>query len=73
MRKTEEIMDNFNSLACRLSPENLCCDGELSKTQVQKRFAQIKKEWKALEKEIGHTVTEDEAFQHFLMKHRKGV
>ena len=35
MRTNEEIMNDFDNLMGRLSPENLCCDGELSRTQVE--------------------------------------
>jgi len=73
MRRTQEIMDDFDGLSCRLSPENLCCDGEISRTQVNARLAQIKREWKILEKEIGHKVTEDEVFQHSMMNFGKGL
>lgn len=73
MRRTVEIMDDFNDLTCRLSPENLTCDGELSRTEVNRRLAQIRKEWKALEKEIGYKVSEEDVFQHYLMKNRKGI
>lgn len=71
-RTTEQIMKDFDGLACRLSPENLCCDGELNKRQVQHRFNQIRKEWKKLEKEIGRNVTEDEVWDYTLKQLRKG-
>lgn len=36
---TEEIAEDLvESLYCSLSPENLTCDGELSKTEIKKRF-----------------------------------
>ncbi len=52
----------FLGLACRLSPENLCCDGEISPAQARKRFKQIKKEWADLETRFGIKVTEDDAW-----------
>jgi hypothetical protein len=58
----DKIMKKFLVLACRLSPENLTCDGEISRTEVRKRYAQIMREWKALEKTIGRRVTEDEVW-----------
>jgi len=57
-----ELKARFVDLAGRLSPENLSCDGELSRGQVKARYAAIMKEWKALEKEAGRTVTEDETW-----------
>ena len=63
MRTKEQIMNDFTGLTCRLSPENLCCDGEISRAEVKRREKQIIKEWKVLEKEISYKVTEDDVFQ----------
>jgi hypothetical protein len=49
-------------LTCRLSPENLSCDGEISRTQVAKRHAAIMKEWRAIEQTIGRKITEDDVW-----------
>jgi len=59
---TDEMKKQFMGLACRLSPENLHCDGEISKTEALRRQRQIMKEWRALEAQLGRTVTEDEAW-----------
>ena len=67
MRSEKEILNDFAGLACRLSPENLCCDGEISRAEVNRRLRQIQKEWKALEKELGRTVSEDQAYD-FMFK-----
>jgi hypothetical protein len=56
---TEEIKKEFISLECRLSPENLCCDGEISRTEVNRRRAQINREWRALERRIGRRVEQE--------------
>jgi len=56
----ESIRRQFDALCCRLSPENLCCDGELSRSQTQVRYRQIKKEWRALEIQVGRKVSQDE-------------
>ena len=58
----EIIWDKFQDLACELSPENLCCDGELPASQVKKRRASIMKQWGQLERELGRTVTESEVW-----------
>ena len=55
-----ELIDKFNALSCRLSPENLHCDGEISQAEAKRRYNQIMKEWKALEVLAGRKVTEDE-------------
>jgi hypothetical protein len=57
---TPELTRKFENLSCRLSPENLCCDGEISRTEVKYRLAAIKREWKALEKIAGRKVSESE-------------
>lgn len=54
------LFARFDALSCRLSPENLTCDGECSPAEVRQRFAAIRREWAALEKEAGRKVTETE-------------
>ncbi len=68
MRSEKEILNDFAGLACRLSPENLCCDGEISRAEVNRRLRQIQKEWKALEKELGRVVSEDQVWDFMLKK-----
>lgn len=55
-----EIKAQFESLASQLSPENLSCDGELSKAQINGRRGAIMSKWKALEREAGRSVAFDE-------------
>jgi len=55
-----ELTEAFEDLACRLSPENLHCDGEITRAQAQVRYNQIMREWKALEKKAGRKVSESE-------------
>ena len=54
------LMQKFQALCNRLSPENLCCDGEISKSQVARRLADIKREWKVLERQAGRKVSQEE-------------
>jgi hypothetical protein len=68
MRSEKEILNDFAGLACRLSPENLCCDGEISRAEVNRRLRQIQKKWKALEKELGRVVSEDQVWDFMLKK-----
>ena len=64
MNKITNIqLRKFLSIANALSPENLSCDGELSRTQVQARYKKLKKDWSDLEKEVGFTVTEETIYQ----------
>jgi hypothetical protein len=59
------VSDRFLDLCCRLSPENLCCDGEISGSQVTNRLAVIRREWRDLEKKVGYKVTEDEVWEQY--------
>ncbi len=59
---TMELKALFCDLSGRLSPENLTCDGELSRSQVNARRKAILKEWAAAEKQAGCKVTEDETW-----------
>lgn len=47
----EEVQKQFSLIENALSPENVSCDGELSRTETQKRVRKLKREWKALCKE----------------------
>ena len=59
-------LDKFLDLACRLSPENLHCDGEISRAQANQRYRQIMREWKVLEKEVGRKVTEEQVWDEHM-------
>jgi hypothetical protein len=49
----EECEHFFNALECDLSPENLCCDGEISMAAVRSKSRQYNAAWKQLEKIAG--------------------
>jgi hypothetical protein len=49
-------------LCCRLSPENLTCDGMMSQAQVRRRVRAIETEWEELEGLAGRKVTENEVW-----------
>ena len=70
MTKTisDEIMQKFSRLCSRLSPENLHCDGEISKSQANTRYKQIRREWRDLEAECGSKVSEDDVWAWTLSK-----
>jgi len=55
-----ELTQAFSDLACRLSPENLNCDGETTRAHAARRYSQIVREWKVLEDKAGRKVSEDE-------------
>lgn len=61
-RPDQEILMDIASVYAQFSPENLMCDGELSRTQVARRAAGLNAKRKALFQEIGRRVSEDEAW-----------
>lgn len=60
--KPMTMKEKFEKMACALSPENLTCDGELSRTAVMSKLASIRRDWKACEKEIGKRVSEEDVW-----------
>jgi len=63
---TKEQHSKFLQLACELSPENLHCDGEISRAEANREYKRLMKEWHLLEAQVGRAVTEYEVFaNHF--------
>ena len=54
----------FDGLLCRLSPENLCCDGEASAAEVEASRRRIAGEWSVLESRAGRRVSEEEVYRN---------
>ena len=67
----EELMSALDVLCGELSPENISCDGELSKTAIRKRASAIRAEWKEIERKLGRKVSEEEAENHWMSNYRK--
>ena len=61
-RPDAEIMADIASYYGQLSPENLYCDGELSRSAGQRRATAINARLRELFTEIGRKVSEDEAY-----------
>lgn len=62
-KRTEiEILDDLRRVGCAMSPENLTCDGELSRAQVNKKKAQLSREWTALCLELGRIPTDEDLY-----------
>jgi hypothetical protein len=61
-RAESAIMADILNCYCELSPENLSCDGELSRTQTVNRARAIRVRLVNLFGEMGRHVTEDAAF-----------
>ena len=64
----DSLYQKFLNLCGQLSPENLSCDGECSAAYVRARLAQIRKQWRSLEAQVGRKVTEDEIWGIYLQK-----
>lgn len=52
-RTEEEIINELRDVECRLSPENLCCDGEISKKEANRKRVALDKKRRELVKELG--------------------
>jgi hypothetical protein len=59
---SEEHRLAFIRLTSELSPENLCCDGELTAAQVRVKKSRRMAEWHRLEKLAGRKVSENEVY-----------
>jgi hypothetical protein len=59
-----ELIQQFQRLSNQLSPENLSCDGELTKYQVDKNRIRLKLQWESLEKQAGRTVSDEEVWMN---------
>lgn len=73
MALSGETLQKFLNLTCDLSPENLTCDGELSQSEVNRRYARLKDEWKQLETQVGHRVTESDVWVALREEQRDAV
>jgi len=62
-RADDAIMGDIFRAYGDLSPENLSCDGELSRSQVATRRAAVNRRLAALQAEMGRRVSEDEAWR----------
>jgi hypothetical protein len=63
-RSEAEIMRQVLGLYSSLSPENLFCDGELSRAQAGRRAVAFRQALRACFRELGRTVSEDEAYAY---------
>lgn len=63
-------LERFMRIVNALSPENLHCDGEISRAQARRKAAGLRAQWKALEAEVGRAVSEDEVWNQFVITPR---
>jgi len=66
----DDLMRQFAELANALSPEQLDCDGEVPPREVKRRRARLQRQWRALERQAGRVVTEDEVWAWNNAHHR---
>lgn len=59
MRTKEQLLKDLRGVECELSPENLTCDGELSR-QVLRRARRLNKEKVEIIAHLGYTPTDEE-------------
>lgn len=64
-RTEGDILDDIGCVYGNLSPESLTCDGECSRTEVNRRGRAYNKALKALFKELGREVSEEETYARY--------
>ena len=69
-RTEEQIMQEISSIYGGLSPENLHCDGEISRSAAMRKYRAYQRQLKACFKELGREVGEYESYQYF--KNKRG-
>jgi len=52
----------LKDLECRLSPENLHCDGEISQREAEFKHRCLMRHWESIEKKVGRAIFEDEIY-----------
>ena len=70
---TPKQKQEFINMVYALEPENISCDGEASITQQRRFIQKIAKDWRKLEKQVGHKVSETEAGEWMLRELRFGT
>lgn len=57
-RTEEQILKDIRDVHCQLSPENLSCDGELSRAETVKKERELNNKLAVLERELGYKPTD---------------
>jgi hypothetical protein len=70
MNMTRQQHEGFLRLASALSPENLHCDGEISRSQAARKERALLKQWRTLEAEVGRKVDESEVWSNHMASMR---
>lgn len=56
-RTQDEIIKDLRNVACGLEPENLHCDGEISRAQANQKRIKLEARQRVLIKELGREPT----------------
>lgn len=64
----QKILEAINHVYNCLSPENLCCDGEISRSQVEVRRNKLNRQLKGLFQAFGRPVDEATAYEWWKQK-----
>jgi len=56
----DTLLQRLRSVECKLSPENLACDGEASRGWVRKEGARLRRERSRIVAELGYEPTYQE-------------
>jgi hypothetical protein len=70
---SREDMNKLEELCTRMSPENVCRDGEATETEVNQAFKQIDNEWKAIEKKLGRKISREQIEDEMVMRSEMGM
>lgn len=62
-RKVEAILADMRHVETELSPENLHCDGEISKAAAKRKKVKLCARWSKLIKELGREPTDAELWE----------
>lgn len=63
---SDNVKSDFLKLATKLSPENLSCDGELSRAQTDAAYQKLMGQWRQLEERHSISVTDEEVMQWYM-------
>ena len=61
-QEDQHTLEAILTVYCGLSPENLTCDGEVSGRELQIKYKALMNKLDALQKALGFTVSEDQAY-----------
>ena len=61
-RSEDDILIDILDCYCGLSPENLCCDGEASVAETNRRYKKLVARLRVLREELGRDITEGEVY-----------